>query len=679
MPIDPPRRPGATSFVARHAELFSIAATALLIAVVEIVLLNVKYEAFRGGFLQSHQIKAPLDRAAFLAGVVALHLLSFGALGAAWFRLARRLGVPRAVRMFDWIVVSLVVSGLFTIVRYQIHSYFGDFLTFSIAKSLGGGSIADAVRYVANEAALAVIAIGAVVAFYIFVRRRIARRAAADIAHEFHTPGVRTMVIGALGAVLVMVLVGQSELMWYHMRRTNLHFALDRMLDGATDFDRDGYGLISFPKDPAAVDASVYPGALDLPGNGIDEDGFLGDFVFRPRPQRQVLPAGGRHPNIVIVVLESMRAEALHATAANGRPAMPFLASLAAGGTESAGYYSHTGYTTSSVKSIFAGSVGESAPPLLLPPLKRAGFDIHVVSGQDEHFGEMAKAAGSDQLANTFFDAKSAPERRVFASSASGSLTLSNSDVAEQFAAVAGQSDWARPQFFYLNLQSAHFPYYHDGMPKLLSDQVLARSQIRAEQAAALRETYLNACANDDAALKKIVDTLRARGAWDNTLLVVVGDHGESLFDDGYLGHGFIISRTQLNTVFVSNRRFATPAAFGHADLAPLVLAQAGFRIEPESRPAPGVFHYLGTLDRPSMIGMTLPDQSMLSFDPSTRRVTVARPGAAAPWVGSHPLPADSPHAATLRDAIMEWEHLRWEAQLRKAPAAPAAPASAPG
>ncbi|WP_372910290.1 sulfatase [Salinigranum sp.] len=40
-----------------------------------------------------------------------------------------------------------------------------------------------------------------------------------------------------------------------------------------------------------------------------------------------------------------------------------------------------------------------------------------------------------------------------------------------------------------------------------------------------------------DGQIAAVVDYLEARGVWDNTVLVVTGDHGEALFDRGFYGH----------------------------------------------------------------------------------------------------------------------------------------------
>jgi hypothetical protein len=58
--------------------------------------------------------------------------------------------------------------------------------------------------------------------------------------------------------------------------------------------------------------ASIYPGALDIPGNGIDEDGFLGDAFISANTNdslTEIRPRPGK--NIILIVLESARADLL--------------------------------------------------------------------------------------------------------------------------------------------------------------------------------------------------------------------------------------------------------------------------------------------------------------------------------------------------------------------------------
>ena len=52
----------------------------------------------------------------------------------------------------------------------------------------------------------------------------------------------------------------------------------------------------------------------------------------------------------------------------------------------------------------------------------------------------------------------------------------------------------------------------------------------------------------------ELIGRLKKLGVWDKTVLVVSGDHGEELFEDGFLGHGHIIKSIQYRTFFVTSR-----------------------------------------------------------------------------------------------------------------------------
>jgi len=51
---------------------------------------------------------------------------------------------------------------------------------------------------------------------------------------------------------------------------------------------------------------------------------------------------------------------------------------------------------------------------------------------------------------------------------------------------------------------------------------------------------YDGALFYDDFYIGQLVDTLKSSGQWDDTLFVVMADHGESLGENGQVGHGFI-------------------------------------------------------------------------------------------------------------------------------------------
>lgn len=633
----------------------------LLLGSAELVLTELKYGVFSGGFLQPRQLSLLGQRLGFVLFVLGLNLAVLAALMGAWLGLARRFGVLRRLALFDFTIAMLALGLGMVALRYQLHSYFGDMLSFAVARNLGGGSLVQALHYVAEEGLLALAALGLALGGFWLLRRRVGRGAHGLCSATL--PLGRMLGAGLAAAVLLVIGINRSENFALHAKRISAHQLIDLGLNTLTDFDGDGFGVFGMVRDPSPFNAAVYPGALDIPDDGLDQDGLAGDFHLQPLPPTRVVDRG-HHPHVVLIVLESTRADALHARASTGIDAMPQLQLLAAEGTHSEHYYSHTGFTTSSLRAMFTGTEADHGLPTLSTTLKASGYRLNVISGQDESFGEMDQNTGLLRHAAFFSDAGRHAERRVFANASAGSLTLSNDDVATQFEQLVQAADFGQPQFVYLNFQSPHFPYHYKGLPQRLTTELLARKNIKAEHRKALRDTYLNACSDADAQVGRVVRALKAAGQWNNTLLVVVGDHGEALFDQGYLGHGFQISEEQMRTVFVSNRRLQLPSLFGHADLAQLVLRNSGFELQGSRSPS-GVFHYVGVLSRPDQIGLHLEDGRMISFEPGTRLVRLhARADAPA-----QPIPLElalQQDPAAVNALIQRWEQVRWQSHLNR-------------
>ena len=82
------------------------------------------------------------------------------------------------------------------------------------------------------------------------------------------------------------------------------------------------------------------------------------------------------------------------------------------------------------------------------------------------------------------------------------------------------------PFFAFLNYFDAHGPYR-------APDHVRARLGLSYEP----RDRYDAAIANIDAEFDRLLDTLVERGALENTIVVVVSDHGEQFGEHGLKGH----------------------------------------------------------------------------------------------------------------------------------------------
>jgi arylsulfatase A-like enzyme len=119
------------------------------------------------------------------------------------------------------------------------------------------------------------------------------------------------------------------------------------------------------------------------------------------------------------------------------------------------------------------------------------------------------------------------------------------------------------------------------GETKNDATQALLRQEL-AESAAELSMFYDAEVAWADDNLGKLVDRLRADGAWDSTLLIFVSDHGEEFFDHGDVSHGQSLYAELVRVPMLichpgglgAGRRIADVVTL--LDVMPTVLAYAG-------------------------------------------------------------------------------------------------------
>ena len=587
------------------ARLLTLAPGAVVLAVslIELLLADRKFGLFTGGFGMSRAVDTPAERAIFLAGYASAQAL----LGLAGWALALRLtrGRPGWAPVF---VFALTNGALFLGIlaaQYQLASYFSDAMSFALLKQLGGGSLLDAILFGMSELGVALLAVVGLAVAAAIGWRILVRVLPRDLPRP-PAPGWRAwLAVGGAFLLLAFAIPRTGSDAAYGLNRTLAWDALSRTLDLATDFDRDGYGLFGVQHDSAPFDAARHPLALDIPGNGIDEDGYGGDLKLVPL----TTPLGpqvftGKRPNVVVVVFESTRGDVL-GQRINGKPVAPNLEALAAAGSVVRPAYSHVGFTTESLKSLFSGQLApRDGDPSLLRDLKASGYRIGVFSGQPEDFGGISQTVGERETADVYVDAETLRDKRAFDFAAQGSLLVDESHLLAAFDRTLGAEDWrARPHFAYFNFQSAHFPYDHPGVAHRLTDHPLPRGEIDAANAAQVRETYWNAVANADHWLGELVARLKAKGVWDDTILIVSGDHGEELFEGGFLGHGHVINPQQFETLLVASRPGMLPAGpIGLSDYRAILEAAIRGQAPPKTMVPP--FMHIGALDTPTAIGL---------------------------------------------------------------------------
>lgn len=663
MSYTPPMIAGERRTVAWTPAWLSLwAACALLLTCVDLVLLVRTGRYFGRARFSTDVLDTPAQVSGFLFSSLALDALAVVLAWAVLIPLLRRLPLRPVSR---WVLAGAggVLGPLVAdFVLWELQRILGDAMDLRLLIALAGGlpqeMLAQAGPYLLPlVGALVVGAIALVVALRVLGSRTGEAR--------LDPPGGRVL-LATVAAVVAVVGVGLPALcaegggMCGALRRKPSGALAASLVQVATDVDRDGFGLMARLRDPAPFDASIHPYAIDLPGNGIDENGLAGDHPagFAPPPSGAgPAPLWRRHPHVLFVLLESFRADLLESEV-GGREVTPFLNRLAARGARLDRAYAHSPYTWVSRAQLLQGRLApRPGAPTLIDDFRDNGYTVAYFSGQDDSFGGSTELLGLDRV-DVFYDARNDPDLRTSRSTTAGSLQVSWKTVARRVGEFLDGYDFEQPLLLYINLVDNHFPYHHADLDDILGVEPLTKAEIGPETRDRLWETYANAVANVDRGIERIMVDWRARLGGADHAIVVTADHGEALYERGYLGHGQDLGQVQTRVpLIVWGIGGEWPEPFGLSELRGQIQRKLPERgsprvVQPEGRE---VFLFGAEIARPHRLAMRRADSALhydlvrdeLLYEGADRRLT--------PQV---------PDGARARFAPLIWT---WEALARRA------------
>jgi glucan phosphoethanolaminetransferase (alkaline phosphatase superfamily) len=605
-------------------------AAGVVMSTVDALLLQRSRSFFTGGFLSADHLTGP----GAVVGFVAVSLVADAAVAGVFVALALWILERCRVRVPACVAGALLAAlGPFivtNVISYELLRYLGDTADLSLMFELTGGSVSELLAVAAAHLLVPVLLIvGASGAagglIWLLHRVSVGTVTAAASVRALWIP----LLFGIVGLTITSLASASSDAVENGLRRKPSGKLLALVTNELTDLDGDRFGIAGRLPDPHPFDASVFPYALDVPGNGIDENGVGGDLSADVPPyiESPVLTTPWtRRPDFVLVVLESFRADLLNRRHA-GRHITPVLDALGARGVSTTRAYSHNGYTAHSRYHLLAGSLsGVRDNRTLIDDFNANGYLTAYFSGQDESFGGAEHQVGFDR-AGVAYDARVDRSLRYSTFTTAGSLAVPFrvvQDRIEEFLRRRGTSD--EPLFLYVNFHDTHFPYTHEGVRTLISPIRLARHRIAPADHDALWATYVNTAANVDRAVGEVVEAVRrARGR--EPAVIVTADHGESLFDEGFLGHGYALNDVQTRIpLIVADLPIVIEEPFAQRDLRDAV--GAALRVSADASLPPrlvraenkGLFQYLGNLDRPRQIAF-LGESGRTVYDFRSQRV----------------------------------------------------------
>lgn len=157
----------------------------------------------------------------------------------------------------------------------------------------------------------------------------------------------------------------------------------------------------------------------------------------------------------------------------------------------------------------------------------------------------------------------------------------------DNYLADRGGRDNSTPGFDFLPIDATHWPYRPPSdeaiflpVPEAEPSLNLLRSVPDLEKT---RNAYRNCCHFADEEVGKVLDDLQRRGRFEDTIVIVVGDHGEEFQERGQTAHSAVLNDFQGRTVLWMHLPDAGPQALSiqvpttHLDIVPTILQAFGF------------------------------------------------------------------------------------------------------
>jgi len=268
-------------------------------------------------------------------------------------------------------------------------------------------------------------------------------------------------------------------------------------------------------------------------------------------------------PNLILILADTLRADRLGAHG-TGRRLTPHLDRLAAGSVQFGDTLAQAPSTIPSVSSFFTGRYFNrvsawvdrqdlpAAIPLFAEALSGAGCQTLAVVANPLMMPETGFARGFDEyhhlpgIIQSFHGREELPVHR--------SAAAVNERFFGRLSAFAGERFFA-----YLHFMDPHDPYPVEGGLRFSGGRLEGRpwegwlgpatgeirefgdSSIRAGDREMVKDSYDEGVRRFDRQMGVLLAELRRRGLLDNTVVAVIADHGEELFERDLVGHGHTV------------------------------------------------------------------------------------------------------------------------------------------
>lgn len=143
-------------------------------------------------------------------------------------------------------------------------------------------------------------------------------------------------------------------------------------------------------------------------------------------------------------------------------------------------------------------------------------------------------------------------------------------------------ADRSRPFMAFMFFESPHAPYEFPEEAVIRKEyaQELNYAKVSSGDGTMIKNRYINSNHHLDMRLAEVFKALDDGNLWENTIVVLVGDHGEEFYEKGRLGHNSTFVQEQVRTPLVIHIPGVKPQVYtgmsSHLDVVPILAPYFG-------------------------------------------------------------------------------------------------------
>lgn len=286
---------------------------------------------------------------------------------------------------------------------------------------------------------------------------------------------------------------------------------------------------------------SLYNRPLAESGLGLQSNPIEEATDRRIEASYPTTPMGERR-NVILIYIDGLRSDVLQPYGSRIEN-MPFMSNLVATGqlTQFPRAFASCSMTLCGLGSILQSRPAHRVSPdnLSLPKvLRRQGYQTrYLLSGDHQHFLALKKYYG--------------PDYDFYMDGIDLNPAKANDDLAvfNELSRLPDARSAKTPQFIMLGLMSVHiWGKRHQQFRRWLPDKLTTISfdNIDDNSTEAYRNNYMNGILQADFVLEKIWTWLNVSGYLKDSIIVITSDHGDSLGENGRLGHARSLNTPEL-------------------------------------------------------------------------------------------------------------------------------------